>query len=208
MINIFLTNQKTSVLLNVIMITLLDTIMLNMSILLLVPAENNTMHSLRSGYEYEDVKAELMLNVDKIIEWFQDNHMKVNPDKFQCIVFGKVVNPDTFLINGNVVRPDERVKLLGVHIENKLNFGHHVSHICQKAGKQVKVLGRLSRVFNESNKLLLYSSFISCYFNYCCVLWHFCNNSDTLKIEKLQRRLYDILCLISKVHISSCCITV
>ena len=148
MINIFLTNQKTSVLLNVIMITLLDTIMLNMSILLLVPAENNTMHSLRSGYEYEDVKAELMLNVDKIIEWFQDNHMKVNPDKFQCIVFGKVVNPDNFLINGNVVRPEERVKLLGVHIENKLNFGHHVSHICQKAGKQVKVLGRLSRVFN------------------------------------------------------------
>ena len=31
--------------------------------------------------------------------------------------------------------------------------------------------------------------FISrCYFNYCCVLWHFCNNSDTLKIEKLQEK--------------------
>ena len=87
-----------------------------------------------------------------------------------------------------VTRPEERVKLLGVHIDNKLNFGHHVSHICQKAGKQVKILGRLSRVLNESNKLLLYSSFISCYFNYCCVLWHFCNNSDTLKIEKLQEK--------------------
>ena len=44
--------------------------------------------------------------------------MKVNPDKFQCIVFGKVVNPDTFLINSNVVRPEGRVKLLGVHIDN------------------------------------------------------------------------------------------
>ena len=32
--------------------------------------------------------------------------MKVNPDTFQCIVFGNVVNPDTFLINGNVVRPE------------------------------------------------------------------------------------------------------
>ena len=149
-------------------------------------ADDNTV--ICSGYEYEDVKAELMLNVDKIIEWFQDNHMKVNPDKFQCIVFGKVVNPDTFLINGNVVRPEERVTRLVVHIDNKLNFGHHVSHICQKAGKQVKVLRRLSRVLNESNKLLLYSSFISCYFNYCCVLWHFCNNSDTLKIEKLQEK--------------------
>ena len=37
------------------------------------------------------------------------------------------------------MRPDEWVKLLGVHIDNKLNFGHHVSHICQKADKQVKV---------------------------------------------------------------------
>ena len=66
-----------------------------------------------------------MLNVDKIIEWFQDNNMKVNPDQFQCIVFGNVVN----LINGNIVKPEERVKLLGVHIDKKLNFAHHISHI-------------------------------------------------------------------------------
>ena len=71
-----------------------------------------------SGYEYEDVKAELMLNVDKIVDWSQDNHMKVNPDTVHCIVFGRVVNPGTFLINCNVVRPEERVKLLGVHIDN------------------------------------------------------------------------------------------
>ena len=119
-------------------------------------ADDNTV--ICSGYEYEDVKAELMLNVDKIIEWFQDNHMKVNPDKCKCIVFGKVVNPGTCLINGNVVRPEERV--LGVHIDNKLNFGPRVSHICQKAGKQVKVLDRLSLVLNESIKVLMYSSFI------------------------------------------------
>ena len=59
---------------------------------------------------------------------------------------------------------------------DKIGKGTHVSHICQNAGKQVKVLGRLSRVH------------LSCYFNYCCVLWHFCNNSHTLKIEKLQEK--------------------
>ena len=84
------------------------------------------------------------------------------------------------------MRPEERVKLLGVHIDNKLDFGHHVSRICQIAGKQVKVLGRLSRVLAESNILLLYSSFILWYFNYCWVLCHFCNISDTLKIDMLQ----------------------
>ena len=43
--------------------------------------------------------------------------MKLNPDKFQCIVFGNVVNPGTFIINGNIVRPEQKVKLLGVHID-------------------------------------------------------------------------------------------
>ena len=122
-------------------------------------ADDNTV--ICSGYEYEDIKGELMLNVDNSIEWFQDNHMKVNPDQCQCIVFGNVVNPGTFLSDGNVMRPEERVTLLGAHIDNKLNVGHHLSHICQKAGKHVKVLGRLSRVLNEYNKLLLYSSFVS-----------------------------------------------
>ena len=102
-------------------------------------ADDNTV--ICSGYEYEDVKAELMLNVDKIIEWFQDNHMKVNPDKCQCIIFGKIqciVNPGTFLISGNVVKPEKRLKRLGVHIDNKLNRGHHVSHICQKYGNKLR----------------------------------------------------------------------
>ena len=43
-------------------------------------------------------------------------------------------------------------------------------------------------MLNESNKSLLHSSFISCYFNYCCVLWHFCNTADTFKIAKLQEK--------------------
>ena len=44
-------------------------------------------------------------------------------------------------------------------------------------------------LLNASNTLLLYSSFMSCYFNHCCVLWHFCNNFDTLKkLTKLQEK--------------------
>ena len=43
-------------------------------------------------------------------------------------------------------------------------------------------------MLNTTNKLLLYNSLITCYFKYRCVLWHFCNNSDTFKIEKLQEK--------------------
>ena len=55
--------------------------------------------------------------------------MKVNPQKCQCIVFSNVVNPGTFLINGNVTWPEEMVKLLGIYLDTKQNVANHVSHI-------------------------------------------------------------------------------
>ncbi len=36
--------------------------------------------------------------------------------------------------------------------------------------------------------MLLYNSFIECYFNYCGVIWHTCSNADTMKVEKMQEK--------------------
>ncbi len=80
------------------------------------------------------------------------------------------------------------VRLLGVHIDSKLNFNAHVSEICRKTGYKLNVLGRLSRTLNVESKLLLLHSFIPSYFNYCSVVWHFCDMSSTKNIEKIQER--------------------
>ena len=79
------------------------------------------------------------------------------------------------------------MNLLGLYID-KMNFNYHISHLCHKDGRRVQVLCRLSKVIDISNKLLLYNSFIECYFNYCSVLWHFCSEADTYKLERLQKK--------------------
>ena len=71
-------------------------------------ADDNSLLCAGSDYEnvkhkllhnvYENVKHKLLHNVNKVVEWFQGNHMKVNPDKFQCIVFGKQDNLGQFNI--------------------------------------------------------------------------------------------------------------
>ena len=149
-------------------------------------ADDNTL--LSAGYNYKHVKEHILSNVNRVISWFENNSMKVNPDKFQCIVFGKVSDPGTFSINGNAIMPEQTVKLLGLHIDRKLDFKYHISQICQKAGRQVQVLCRLSRTLDDSNKLLLYNSFIECYFNYCSIVWHSCSIKDTMKLEKIQQK--------------------
>ena len=36
--------------------------------------------------------------------------------------------------------------------------------------------------------MLLYNSFLECYFNYLSITWYFTSNSNTYKIEKIQRK--------------------
>ena len=90
-------------------------------------ADDNT--PICTGYNYDEVKMDLLVAVDKVILWFNDNFMKFNPDKFQCIVFGNVANPGTVKINGTSMNVEESVKLLGLHIDNKFNFHKHVTHV-------------------------------------------------------------------------------
>ena len=50
-------------------------------------ADDNTL--VCTGYCYDSVKETLLRNVNNVTSWFEANRMKVNPNKFQYIVFGK-----------------------------------------------------------------------------------------------------------------------
>ena len=149
-------------------------------------ADDNTF--VCSGYDYDSVKHTLLQNVNNVISWFKNNNLKVNPDKFQCIVFGRKDNLGSFKIDIHDIIPDDVVKILGLHLDNNLNFDVHISKLCKKAGNQICVLARLCNVLDQPSKMLLYNSFIECYFNYCSVIWHFCSKYNTYTIENLQKK--------------------
>ena len=67
--------------------------------------------------------------------WFKENEMIVNPDKFQAIIVKRNSNMEnqyTLNIDGNQVISEKSVKLLGIDIDNKLSFDEHVSSLCKK----------------------------------------------------------------------------
>ena len=125
-----------------------------------------------------------------LIQWFDRNFMKANPDKFQAICVGKQVhaNIDSFQIGNTNIKCEDNVTLLGVNIDFMLKFDDHVSDICKKASKQLAVLKRLGRFLTKQGKLVIYNSFIASNFSYCPLAWHFCSSSSTNKLEKIQER--------------------
>ena len=62
------------------------------------------------------------------------------------------------------IKETEQIKLLGVNIDNNLNF---TSHISTKASQKVGVLMRLKNLIPCNAKLLLYKPFILPHLTYC-----------------------------------------
>ncbi len=58
--------------------------------------------------------------------------MKINADKFQFIVCGKVDGTGEITIANQSIMPENSVKLLGIYVDNKLNFNVHISYIVRK----------------------------------------------------------------------------
>ena len=124
------------------------------------------------------------------IDWFKNNKMQANPDKFQAIMLGLqgFLNCKSLNLNGIEIKCEDSVKLLGVTFDYMLNFDIHISDICKKAARQINVLLRLSKYLSTETKILIYKSFIRSNFNYCPLVWHFCSKTSTVKMEKLQYR--------------------
>ena len=52
------------------------------------------------------------------------------------------------------------IKLLGVHIDDDLDFKKHISELCIKTSQKVEILSRLTNLIPYKTKLLLYKAFI------------------------------------------------
>ena len=126
---------------------------------------------------------------EQMIDWFNHNFMKANPDKFQFIVFDKssLVKYAITLNKTSIVSQDS-VKLLGITFDKQLSFDSHIREICLKAGRKLSVLCRLSHILDTDAKLLLTNAFIMSQFEYCPCIWHFCSRSNSMKIERFQKR--------------------
>ena len=84
--------------------------------------------------------------------------MIVNPDKFRVIFLEKRDSDNTNIklkIGNEKIKSTSSVKLLGVHIDDKLNFNHHINKLCKSAGNQVNALRQLNHYKSTKSKSFL-----------------------------------------------------
>ena len=120
-------------------------------------ADDNTLYSVENTTD--SLLSSLVNDTDILVQWFTDNYLKLNADK--CHLLISKHNKEICINVGNeVIECENSVKLLGVTIDNKLNFNEHVSNIYKKASQKLHVLARISNYMCQDKLRFLMKSFI------------------------------------------------
>ena len=127
-----------------------------------------------------------------LLEWFKNNGLKANPDKFHLILSDSdnkhsIEIDDVTIFNRN----DE--KLLGINIDNKLSFDHHVAELCRKASQKLHALARMSHFMDTKQREIIFKSFIYSQFGYCPLVWMFHSRKMNSRINKIHERALRII---------------
>ena len=127
-----------------------------------------------------------------VLNWFRFNEMKPNQGKCHLMIAdidhthydskSYVYLEDAFL------ESEDKVKLLGIYIDKKLNFENYIKSILKEANRKLHALMRVSKYLTQDKLRLLLKSFIESQFNYCPLVWMCHSRSLNNKINKLHER--------------------
>ena len=124
------------------------------------------------------------------LKWLKENEMIANPGKFQAILIKKDRSDTTGIdisLSDKNIKSEEMVKLLGVKLDNKLNFDAHISSVSKKAVTQLNVLKRLKQFIGFEERKTLVQSFVYSNINYCPLVWHFSSAKSLQKSNAYKR---------------------
>ena len=111
----------------------------------------------------------------------------MNADKSHLLVtnhFDDIcVNVGRVEINGK-----KSVKLLGIQIDNMLDFSEHVSALCKKVSLKLHALARISNYMSTPKLRMILKAFIESQFSYCPLVWMFHSRTLNNRINSLHER--------------------
>ena len=155
-------------------------------------ADDNSLYAVDN--EIENVIKKLLYDLEIALEWFKNNEMVANPDKFQ-VIFPKYNAPNLGIyINNTFINASESVKLLGITIDKDLTFLPHIKELCSKTNLKTKALLRMRNRLCDNQAKILYNAYILSQLIYCPIVWMFTNKEGYKLISrntKNRRRCFE-----------------
>ena len=95
-------------------------------------ADDNNL--LRIGKDINKVKGTLTKDFRIVTNWFCEIFMVSNSKRCHFMCVGRDVENETSTFKNVCCKNSKEETILGITIDNKLNFGSHIRNMCKKSG--------------------------------------------------------------------------
>jgi hypothetical protein len=121
------------------------------------------------------INSKIQEATEQLIDWSESNNMTLNAKKTKemLVYMGKKqLSLNKIIIGQNEVDNVRQFKLLGLIINDRLDWKDHIDHITKKAGKRLYFLTLLHRAGIQSGDIVeVYTATVRSILEYACEIW-------------------------------------
>ena len=131
-------------------------------------ADDTTIYFNLEDFNPETLNNDINSELEKISIWLKMNKLSLNTQKTKMMVFHrkqKHIKKLNIAINGAKIDRVKSFNFLGITIDEKLSWSHHVAIVKKKISKVIRILYRLKNIFPLETLETLYNSLIASYLN-------------------------------------------
>lgn len=126
-----------------------------------------------------------------VAEWFAQNKLVLNTGKTTTILFktkqSRVISPENIVLDDTSQALGHSCKFLGVYLDEFLDWGTHINHLCIKLSSTTYALRNVCRYMTGETMRIFYFATFESIARYGIIFWG--ANSEIQKVFVLQKRI-------------------
>jgi hypothetical protein len=137
-------------------------------------------------------------DLNRVEEWCKESKMVINANKTHAMLIttqqkrSHLRSADLNLkVNNETLEMSRQEKVLGVIVDEHLNWKQHIIKVLRSANAHLSMLKRIKHCLPLSTRKTFYNAYILPHIEYCITLWG--TSPDIDKISKLQKRAARII---------------
>ena len=132
--------------------------------------------------------------LSELTKWFSNNKLTINFTKTCFSVFSNknTVNIQKLTWDGNVIQREAVARYLGIYVDEKLSWLHHVNIVCKKLSKLGYVFRILAKHINHNQICQLYYAYVYPHIYYGIEVFGTCNKTVMQTLQVAQNNILRI----------------
>ena len=145
------------------------------------------------GTQVNSMITSLNSELAKLTEWHKANKLSINVSKTDYMVFHRSrqkLDKGDILLDNTIIKQVSFTKFLGIIMDDKLKWIHHISYIKNKIYKRIL---KARKVLKRKVLLQLYHSFVIPYLIYCVEIWGNVSDIHRHQLITIQEKIVRII---------------